>query len=42
MNYHLSNSDVKVLKQTINTVDNLAKIVPQGKRPIIKNGLCLC
>ena len=37
MNYHLSNSDVKVLKQTINTVDNLAKIVPQGKRPIIKN-----
>lgn len=37
MNYHLSNSDVKVLKQTINTVDNLAKIVTQGKRPIIKN-----
>ena len=37
MSYYLSNNDRKVLKQTINTVNNLPVGVGQNKRPTIKN-----
>ncbi len=37
MSYYLSKNDVKVLKQTINTVNNISTGVGQGKRPTIKN-----
>ncbi len=37
MSYYLSSNDVKVLKQTINTVNNISTNVGQGKRPTIKN-----
>ena len=37
MSYYLSQNDVKVLKQTINTVNNISTGVGQGKRPTIKN-----
>ena len=37
MSYYLSKNDVKVLKQTINTVNNISTGVVQGKRPTIKN-----
>jgi hypothetical protein len=37
MDYHLSEKDVKVLKQTISTVDNISRSVPESKRPIIRN-----
>ena len=37
MSYYLSKNDVKVLKQTINTVNNISTGVAQGKRPTIKN-----
>ena len=37
MSYYLSKNDVKVLKQTINTVNNISTGVGQSKRPTIKN-----
>ena len=37
MSYYLSQNDVKVLKQTINTVNNISTGVGQSKRPTIKN-----
>ncbi len=37
MSYYLSKNDVKVLKQTINTVNNISTGIGQGKRPTIKN-----
>ncbi len=37
MSYYLSSNDIKVLKQTINTVNNISTNVGQGKRPTIKN-----
>ena len=37
MSYYLSKNDVDVLKQTINTVNNISTGVAQGKRPTIKN-----
>jgi len=37
MSYYLSKNDVKILKQTINTVNNISTGVGQGKRPTIKN-----
>lgn len=37
MSYYLSKNDVKVLKQTINTVNNTSTGVGQSKRPTIKN-----
>ena len=37
MSYYLSKNDVKILKQTINTVNNISTGVAQGKRPTIKN-----
>lgn len=37
MNYYLSSSDVSVLKNTINTVDNLTGVTPKNQKPVIKN-----
>jgi hypothetical protein len=37
MNYYLSSSDVSVLKNTINTVNNLTGATPKNQKPVIKN-----